>query len=158
MKLSHIALAPTFFINIIALLRATNNNIHFNSGRNLLYHLATSETVYYAKRLGGYWTLMHREPTPTNSLDSTTKLIFSTFKRYQPISAPDTPTSAPVATTATLPNTTSTTSPESSNTVQPSASVKKTTCRRYKEQFKSGNELHKHLRESCRYTQQQRET
>jgi len=49
MKLSHIALAPTFFINIVALLRATNNDIYFDLGRNVLYRLATSETVYYAK-------------------------------------------------------------------------------------------------------------
>jgi len=42
------------FINIIALLRATNNDIHFNLGRNLLYCLATGETVYYAKQLGGH--------------------------------------------------------------------------------------------------------
>jgi len=54
MKLFYIALVPTIFINIVALLRATNNNIYFNLGRNLLYRLATSETVYYAKRLGGY--------------------------------------------------------------------------------------------------------
>ena len=54
MKLSHIALAPTFFINIIALLRATDNNIYFDLGRNLLYCLATSEIVCYAKRLGGH--------------------------------------------------------------------------------------------------------
>jgi len=54
MKLSHIALAPTFFTNIVALLRATNNDIHFDLGRNVLYYLATGETVYYAKRLGGY--------------------------------------------------------------------------------------------------------
>jgi len=53
-KLSYIALVPTIFINIIALLRATNNNIHFNLGRNLLYYLATSEIVYYVKRLGGH--------------------------------------------------------------------------------------------------------
>jgi hypothetical protein len=32
MKLSYIALAPTFFINIIVLLRATDNNIYFNLG------------------------------------------------------------------------------------------------------------------------------
>jgi len=32
MKLSHVALAPTFFINIVALLRATDNDIHFNLG------------------------------------------------------------------------------------------------------------------------------
>ena len=69
MKLSHIALAPTFFINIVALLRATNNDIHFDLGRNLLYRLVTSKTVYYAKRLAGYWALMHREPT--NTLDLT---------------------------------------------------------------------------------------
>jgi hypothetical protein len=31
-KLSYIALVPTMFINIVALLRATNNNIHFDLG------------------------------------------------------------------------------------------------------------------------------
>jgi hypothetical protein len=69
MKLSYIALVPTIFTNIVALLRATNNNIHFDLGRNLLYRLATGEIVCYAKRLGGYWALMHREPIDT--LDST---------------------------------------------------------------------------------------
>jgi len=54
MKLSHIALVPTIFTNIVALLRATNNNIYFNLGRNLLYRLVTSETVCYIKQLGGY--------------------------------------------------------------------------------------------------------
>jgi len=54
MKLSYIALAPTFFINIIALLRATNNNIYFNLGRNVLYRLVTGEIVYYIKQLGGH--------------------------------------------------------------------------------------------------------
>jgi len=106
---------------------------------------------------------MHREPT--NSLNST-QSIFLTSKRYQPTTAlntttmlsPDPPTSAPVAMTATSPNTTSTTSPESSNTAQPAARAKKTTCQRCKKQFESGNELHKHLRESCRYTHFQRET
>ena len=72
MKLSHVALVPTMFTNIVALLRATDNDIHFDSGRNLLYRLATGETVYYAKRLGGHWALMHRDPTPINTLDSTT--------------------------------------------------------------------------------------
>jgi len=54
MKLFYIELVPTIFTNIIALLRATNNDIHFNLGRNLLYCLATSEIVCYAKRLGGH--------------------------------------------------------------------------------------------------------
>jgi len=54
MKLSHIALVPTIFINIIALLRATDNDIHFNLGRNLLYRLVTGEIVCYIKRLGGH--------------------------------------------------------------------------------------------------------
>ena len=54
MKLSYIALVPTIFINIIALLRATNNNIYFDLGRNLLYRLVTGEILYYAKRLGGH--------------------------------------------------------------------------------------------------------
>ena len=36
-KLSHVALVPTIFTNIIALLKATNNDIYFDLGRNLLY-------------------------------------------------------------------------------------------------------------------------
>jgi hypothetical protein len=79
MKLSHVVLVPTIFINIIALLRATTNNIHFDSGRNLLYRLATGEIVCYIKRLGGHWALMHREPINTLEL---TKSVFLTFKRY----------------------------------------------------------------------------
>ena len=63
MKLSYIALVPNIFINIIALSRATDNDIYFDLGRNLLYRLATGEIVYYAKRLGGYWVLIHRKPT-----------------------------------------------------------------------------------------------
>ena len=54
MKLSYIALVPTIFTNIVVLLRATDNDIYFDSGRNLLYYLATGETVYYIKQLGGY--------------------------------------------------------------------------------------------------------
>ena len=54
MKLSYIALALSFFTNIVALLRATNNDIYFDLGRNILYRLATSKIVYYAKQLGGY--------------------------------------------------------------------------------------------------------
>ena len=69
MKLSYVALAPTFFINIIALLRATNNDIYFDLGRNILYRLATGEIVYYAKRLGGHWALMYREPINTLDLN-----------------------------------------------------------------------------------------
>ena len=53
-KLSEVALGPTIFINIVVLLRATVNDIHFNSGRNLLYYLVMGETVYYTKQLGGY--------------------------------------------------------------------------------------------------------
>ena len=68
MKLSYIALVPNIFTNIVALSRAIDNDIYFNLERNLLYRLATSETVCYIKRLGGCWALIYREPT----LDSTT--------------------------------------------------------------------------------------
>ena len=67
MKLFYVVLVPTIFINIVALSRATANDIHFNSGRNLLYHLVTGETVCYIKRLRGHWALMHKEPI--NTLD-----------------------------------------------------------------------------------------
>ena len=42
------------FINIVALLRATNNDIYFNLGWDVLYRLVTGEIVYYTKQLGGY--------------------------------------------------------------------------------------------------------
>ena len=48
-KLFNIALVLTIFINIVALLRATVNDIHFNLGQNLLYYLAIGEIVYYTK-------------------------------------------------------------------------------------------------------------
>ena len=115
--LSYVALVPTVSINIIALSRATANDIHFNSGRNLLYYLTTGKTVCYTKRLEGHWVLMHKEPT--NSLNST-KSAFLTFKKYQPISAPDPPTSAPFK-PITAPVATTATSPESPNTSQPAA-------------------------------------
>ena len=54
MKLSDVVLVPTMFINIVALLRATVNDIHFDLRRNLLYHLVMGEIVCYIKRLGGY--------------------------------------------------------------------------------------------------------
>ena len=49
MKLFYIVLVPTIFINIVVLLRATVNNIHFDLRWNLLYHLVMGETVYYIK-------------------------------------------------------------------------------------------------------------
>jgi len=49
MKLSYVVLVPTIFTNIVALLRATDNDIYFDLGRNLLYYLVTSETVCYIK-------------------------------------------------------------------------------------------------------------
>ena len=67
MKLFNIALVPTMFINIVALSKATANDIHFNLGRNLLYYLVTGETVCYIKQLGGYWVLIYKEPI--NSLN-----------------------------------------------------------------------------------------
>ena len=37
MKLSYIVLVLNIFINIVALSRAIDNDIHFDFGRNLLY-------------------------------------------------------------------------------------------------------------------------
>ena len=54
MKLFYVVLVSTIFINIVVLLRVTANDIHFDSGRNLLYYLAMGETVYYIKQLGGH--------------------------------------------------------------------------------------------------------
>jgi hypothetical protein len=81
MKLSHIALVPNIFINIVALSRAIDNDIYFDLGRNLLYRLATSEIVCYTRRLGGHWALMHREPKPIPTLDSTQSTFL--IRRHQ---------------------------------------------------------------------------
>ena len=67
MKLFYIVLVPTIFTNIIALLRATVNDIYFDLGRNLLYHLTIGEIIYYIKQLGGHQALIYKEPI--NSLD-----------------------------------------------------------------------------------------
>ena len=67
MKLFYIVLVTTMFINIVVLLRATANDIHFDLGQNLLYYLAIGEIVCYTKRLRGHWVLIYREPI--NSLD-----------------------------------------------------------------------------------------
>jgi hypothetical protein len=80
MKLSYIALVLTFFINIIALLRATENDIYFNLGWNILYCLETGEIVYYIKQLGGHWVLMYWEPT--NSLKLLNQSTFL-IRRFQ---------------------------------------------------------------------------
>ena len=61
MKLFKVALVLTIFINIIALLKAIVNDIHFDLRQNLLYRLAIGETVCYAKQLGGHWALIYRE-------------------------------------------------------------------------------------------------
>ena len=68
MKLFDIALVLTIFINIIVLLKATANDIHFNLGQNLLYHLATGKTVYYIKQLRGHWALIYKEPIDSLNL------------------------------------------------------------------------------------------
>ena len=61
MKLFYVVLVPTIFINIIVLLRATANDIHFDLKWNLLYCLVIGEAVYYTKQLGGYWALIHKK-------------------------------------------------------------------------------------------------
>ena len=76
MKLFYIALISTFFINIVVLSRATANDIYFDLGRNVLYRLATGETAYHIKRLGGYWVLMYQKPI--NSLKLLNQSTFLT--------------------------------------------------------------------------------
>ena len=49
MKLFNVVLVLTIFTNIIVLLRATENNIHFDLGWNLLYYLVIGEIVCYIK-------------------------------------------------------------------------------------------------------------
>ena len=75
MKLFNVVLVPTIFINIIALSRATINDIHFNLRRNLLYYLVTGKIVYYIKQLEGYWVLIYKKPIDSLNL---TQLIFLT--------------------------------------------------------------------------------
>jgi hypothetical protein len=66
--LKNVALIPSFFTNLVSLSRLTSSNIHFDSGKNVLYKaigdsLSQREDVVNLTKLNGHWLLLHR-PTP----------------------------------------------------------------------------------------------
>lgn len=63
--LKHVALIPAFFTSLVSLARLSSSNIHFDSGRNVLYRSSTTsqEDIAALTRLGGHWLVVHR-PKP----------------------------------------------------------------------------------------------
>jgi hypothetical protein len=64
--LKRVALIPSFFTSLVSLSRLTSSNIHFDSGRNVLYRATerSPEDIARLTRLGGHWLVVHRsQPT-----------------------------------------------------------------------------------------------
>jgi len=54
------ALVPGYLTNCVALSRFAEKNVHWDSGRGVLYHLDTGKTFCYVKPLDGLWILQKR--------------------------------------------------------------------------------------------------
>ena len=68
--LKHVALIQSFFTSLVSLSRLSSSNIHFDSGRNILYRAVndTREGVASLTQLGGHWLVVHRtQPPPIQS-------------------------------------------------------------------------------------------
>lgn len=83
--LKRVALIPSFFTSLVSLSRLTSSDIHFDSGRNVLYRAGPPrEDVAKLTRLGGHWLVVHRsQPAATSTQLST----FATNQRRPQYSA-----------------------------------------------------------------------
>ena len=59
--LKRVALIPSFFTSLVSLARLSSSNIHFDSGRNILYRATKTsrEDIANLTRLGGHWLVVH---------------------------------------------------------------------------------------------------
>ncbi|KAI1676325.1 hypothetical protein KJE20_14097 [Pyrenophora tritici-repentis] len=60
--LKRVALIQSFFTSLVSLSRLSSSDIHFDSGRNILYRAVNDarEDVASLTRLGGHWLVVHR--------------------------------------------------------------------------------------------------
>jgi hypothetical protein len=83
--LKRVALIPSFFTSLVSLSRLTSSDVHFDSGRNVLYRAGTPQKdVAKLTQLGGHWLVVHR-PQPTAL--STQHSAFATNQRRPQYSA-----------------------------------------------------------------------
>ena len=84
LKLSHVAYVKGFLTSVIGLARCQSNNIHFNSGRDVLYIGDLSNVLAILEYDGGHWLVdanLSRRPTIT-------ELILQAFHvSYKPLFA-----------------------------------------------------------------------
>ncbi|KAF2727277.1 hypothetical protein EJ04DRAFT_402950, partial [Polyplosphaeria fusca] len=66
-QLNSVAYAPTFFTNIVGLFRCWDNDIHFDSGRKVLYQSKPSNVIVNLEFTGNHW-LFDQEPADRPSL------------------------------------------------------------------------------------------
>ncbi|CAE7204972.1 hypothetical protein PTNB73_07013 [Pyrenophora teres f. teres] len=83
--LERVALIPSFFTSLVSLWRLKSSDIHFDSGRNVLYRIGPPrEDVAKLTQLGGHWLIVHRsQPAAT----STQLSVFATNQRRPQYSA-----------------------------------------------------------------------
>jgi hypothetical protein len=55
--ITHVALVEGFLISLVALTRCRTVNIHFDSGRDLLYHSQPSNPLVNLEYRGGHWLM-----------------------------------------------------------------------------------------------------
>ena len=85
--LKQVALIPSFFTSLVSLSRLSSTNVHFDSGRNVLYRSGTPyQVVANLTKLGGHWLVVHRTQPPP-PIQSTQPTAFATNQRRPQISA-----------------------------------------------------------------------
>jgi len=86
--LKQVALIPSFFTSLVSLSRLYSSNIHFDSGRNILYRRTrdVQEPIASLTKLGGHWLVVHRTQPPP-PIQPTQPAAFATNQRRPQISA-----------------------------------------------------------------------
>ena len=66
--LKRVALVPSFFTSLVSLGRLSSSNVHFDSGKSILYRGGTPpEHIANLSRVGGHWLLVHRTEPPSST-------------------------------------------------------------------------------------------
>src|SRR4051812_1923998 len=55
LEITHVAYVPGFLTNLLALSRCRLTHIHFDSGRDLLYHRQPGNVIAHLDYLSGHW-------------------------------------------------------------------------------------------------------
>ena len=83
--LKRVALIPTFFTSLVSLARLSSSNVHFDSGKSILYRAGTPrEPIADLTRLGGHWLLVHRSEPLQQAASHTALHSFHVTNKRRP--------------------------------------------------------------------------